>query len=101
MTFPQINAEQVTALTDMAKGEGAISVVVPDVKLDTYENYNLIQNELCDLNQLVILGLLKDITGECTNKLEKMFNLTKRQFRIFEITAIGKKMFDGVERAIQ
>jgi hypothetical protein len=102
MTFPQINAEQVTAMTDMAEGEGAISVVVPDVKQDTYENYNLIQNELCDLNQLVILGLLKDITGECTEKLDKMYTLTKRQFRVFEITQIGQKMFENIgKRAIQ
>jgi hypothetical protein len=101
MGFPQINTEQVTALTEMATGVGAISVVVPDTKLDTYEKYNLLTAELCDLTQLVILGLLKEVTDEHSEQLAQMFQTSKRLFRIFEITNIGRKMFDGVERTIQ
>lgn len=101
MSFPQINAEQVAALTEMATGDGAISVLVPDTKKDNYEKCNLLTTELCDLQQLVILGLLKEITDECSEKLAEMFAKVHRLFRIFEITEIGRKLFDGVERKIQ
>ncbi len=101
MAFPQLNAEQVGALTEMAVNTPAISVPVPDMKKDTYEQYNLMTAELCDLNQLVILGLLKDITGEQGEKLATMYAMSQRNFRIFEITNIGRLMFDGVERTKQ
>ena len=101
MAFPQINAEQVAALTEMAIGDGAISVIVPDTKKDSYKTYSLVTAELCDLNQLVIMGLLKEITDECGDKLAEIFSKVHRLFRVFEITEIGKKMFDGVERKIQ
>lgn len=101
MPFPQINTEQVAALTEMATGDGAISVLVPDTQKDSYTKYNLLTAELCDLNQLVILGLLKEITEECSDKLAEMFAKVHRMFRVFEITDIGRKMFDGVERKIQ
>jgi hypothetical protein len=101
MAFPQINEEQVSALTGMSTGLGAISVAVPDMKKDSYESYNLMTAELCDLNQLVILGLLKEITDQCGDKLATMYAMSNRHFRIFEITEIGRKLFDGVERTIQ
>ena len=101
MAFPQINTEQVSALTEMATGDGAISVLVPDTQKDSYTKYNLLTAELCDLNQLVIMGLLKEITDECSDKLAEMFSQCHRLFRVFEITEIGKKMFDGVERTKQ
>ena len=101
MAFPQLNTEQVSALTAMATGDGAISVLVPDTQKDNYTKYNLLTAELCDLNQLVIMGLLKEITEECSDKLAEMFAKVHRLFRVFEITEIGKKMFDGVERTKQ
>jgi hypothetical protein len=101
MAIPQINSEQVSALTGMATGYGAISVVVPDAKLDGYDKYNTLTAELCDLNQLVILGLLKDITDQCGDKLATMYAMSNRHFRIFEITEVGRKMFDGINRSIQ
>lgn len=101
MAIPQINAEQESALLEMVAGMGAISVVVPDTKQDNYEKYNLLSAELCDLNQLVILGLIKDITEQCGDKLATMFALSNRLFRIFEITHTGRLMFDGQERSIQ
>ena len=85
----------------MATGLGAVSVPVPDVKKDSYESYNLMTSEICDLNQLVILGLVKEITDQCGDKLATMYAMSSRQFRVFEITDIGRKLFDGVERKIQ
>ena len=101
MSFPQINQDQVDALTGMATGLGAVSVAVPDVKKDSYEDYNLMTAELCDLAQLVILGLLKEVTDQCSDKLATMYAMSQRNFRVFEITDIGRRMFDGVERRIQ
>jgi hypothetical protein len=101
MAMPQINQEQVNCLTSMATGVGAISVAVPDAKQDSYEQYNLLTTELCDLSQLVILGLLKEITNAYGDRMAELYAETKRNFRIFEITAMGSRMFDGVERKIQ
>lgn len=99
--IPTVNQYQVDAMVEMATGMGATSLPVPDVKADSYEKYNALTAELCDLNQLVILGLLKDITKDCGDKLATMYAMSSRQFRIFEITEIGRKMFDGVERRAQ
>lgn len=101
MTIPQINTEQMDAMVGMATGLGAISVVVPDAKQDTYERYKLLTAELCDLTQLMILGLLKEITDQCSEKLATMYAMSNRNFRIFEITTIGRTLFDGVQRRIQ
>ena len=101
MAIPQINAEQVAALVEMATGVGAISIVVPDATLDTFDKYNILTAELCDLNQLVILGLLEEITDQCGDKLATMYAMTQRRFRVFEITKTGRMMFDGVERKVQ
>jgi hypothetical protein len=101
MPIPQVNQYQVDAMVDMATGMGATSLPVPDVKADSYEKYNALTSELCDLNQLVILGLLTDITADCGDKLATMYAMSSRHFRVFEITEIGRKLFDGVERKIQ
>jgi hypothetical protein len=101
MAIPEINQYQVDALTEMSTGMGATSLPVPDTKADTYEKYNILIRELCDLNQLVILGLLKDITKDCGDKLATMYAMSNRHFRIFEITETGRLMFDGVERTKQ
>ena len=101
MAIPEINEAQATALTEMVQGLGAVSMPVPDATLDSYAKYNSLQDELCDLNQLVILGLLKDITSDCGDKLATMYSMSNRHFRIFEVTQISRYMFDGTERKVQ
>lgn len=101
MAIPEINQYQVDALVDMATGIGGASLPVPDSKLDSYDHYSKLTSELCDLNQLVILGLLKDITKDCGEKLATMYAMSGRQFRVYQITETGKSMFSGPERAIQ
>jgi hypothetical protein len=101
MAIPQINQYQVDAMTAMATGVGGSALPVPDSKADSYVKYSAMQEELCDLNQLVILGLLKDITQDCGDKLAAMYAMSQRHFRIFEITNVGRKLFDGVDRILQ
>ena len=102
MSFPQLNASQVTLLTDMANGVGAFSHVVPDPKLDTKQDYDKYMEDIRDEEQLVILGLIKEITDQCGDKLAQMFAMTNRMFRVYQITEVGQKMFQGVEqRTIQ
>lgn len=98
MAIPEINQSQVETLVEMAtNGLGAFSAPVPDIKTDNYETYNKMSGEMCDHNQLVILGLIKEITDQCGDKLATMYAMSGRQFRIFEITEIGKAMFSGHE----
>lgn len=101
MAIPEINKSQVELLVDAATGLGAFSIPVPDMKLDDEKKYNQLTEELCDFNQLVILGLFKDISDQCGEMLAKMYAMSKREFRVFEITDVGKKMFGGPERTVQ
>jgi hypothetical protein len=82
---------------------GAFSQAVPDPKLDLAANYEAAMDAIRENEQLVILGLLKEITDTpaCKEKLVTMFGMTGRLFRIFEVTDIARKMFDGIERTVQ
>ena len=103
MAFPQLNAEQVVLLTSMATGVGAFSQVIPDAKLESYKDYTEAMEVVRDNEQLVILGLIKEITDEeaIKEKMANIYAMTSRLWRVYEITVIGKAMFDGVERKIQ
>jgi hypothetical protein len=102
MALPQINEKQLALLISMVEGLGAFSSVVPDPKLDSAESYTIMMEELCDTQQLVIMGLLKEITDdkEVKEKLVNMYSMTGRLFRIFQITDVGVKMFSKDCRAI-
>jgi hypothetical protein len=103
VSIPQLNAEQVALLTSMATGVGAFSQVIPDAKLDSYKDYTDAMEVVRDNEQLVILGLVKEITDEeaIKEKMANIYAMTSRLWRVYEITAIGKAMFDGIERRIQ
>ena len=104
MSIPQLNAEQVALLESMVNGLGAFSQVIPDAKLESYKDYTEAMEVVRDNEQLVILGLIKEITEEPTtkDKLATIFAMTNLLFRVYEITEIGRKMFSGAnERKIQ
>jgi hypothetical protein len=103
VSIPQLNAEQVALLESMVNGLGAFSQAVPDPKLDTVNDYHEAMRTMMDNEQLVILGLIKEITEEpaTKDKLATIFAMTNRLFRVYELTEIGRKMFDGVKRKIQ
>ena len=98
MAIPQINASQVTTIMDMANGLGAFAQAVPDPKKDTKETYDAAMEVVRDNEQLVILGLIKDITDQCGDKLATMYAMADRLFRVYQITEVGQKMFQGVEK---
>ena len=103
VSIPQLNAEQVALLESMVNGLGAFSQALPDPKLDTVNDYHEAMRTMMDNEQLVILGLIKEITEEpaTKDKLATIFAMTNRLFRVYELTEIGRKMFDGVKRKIQ
>jgi hypothetical protein len=103
MAIPSITAKQVVLLTEKVQGIGAFSQAVPDPKLDAANIYEPAMEELRETEQLVILGLLKEITDEpaCKDKLVTLYAMTSRLFRIFEVTDISRRLFDGVQRTIQ
>ena len=98
MSFPQLNASQVETLMDMANGLGAFSQVVPDPKKDLAADYEAAMEIVRDNEQLVILGLINDITDQCGDKLATMYAMTDRLFRVYQITDVGQRMFQGVEK---
>lgn len=101
MAIPQLNASQVTTLKDMSNGLGAFSQAVPDQKKDLAADYEAAMEVVRDNEQLVILGLIKDITEQCGDKLATMYAMTDRLFRVYEITDIGRRMFIGPDRTVQ
>ena len=99
MTIPEVNTDQVLVLQSMCGTIPAISQCVPDRTKDgaLYEEG---MEKLRDTEQLVILGLLKEISNENSMQLAEVFSMTGRLFRVFEITAMGKALFSGEERTI-
>jgi len=101
MAIPQINEAQLTRLKAYASGLGAFSQVVPVEEKDGKENYETYMETVRDTDQLVILGLVKDITEQCSVKVGQLFTMTGRWFRIYEITEVGKALFQGPDRTVQ
>lgn len=102
--IPQINATQVALLESMVNGLGAFSQAVPNAKQDAAKDYEAAMESVRDNEQLVILGLIKDITDTeaCKDKIATLFSMTGRLFRVYEISETGRLMFSGVnERVIQ
>lgn len=93
MAIPQINKEQVETLVNMCGPIDAFSQVVPSKDADG-TNYEVFMDKTRDTEQLVILGLIKEITDSCTEKLANIYSMTNRMFRVFEITDVGRKMFE-------
>ena len=98
--IPQINADQVLLLKDMCGSVPAISQCIPDEAKDGKTYYEEAMDKLRDTEQLVILGLLKEVSEENNMKLAEIFSMTGRRFRVFEITDVGKAMFSGTTRTI-
>jgi hypothetical protein len=96
MSIPQINKEQIQTLMGMVGPIDAFSQVVPSKDADG-DSYEGIMESVRDTEQLVILGLIKEITDDCGDKLANIYAMTNRMFRVFQITDIGRAMF-SVER---
>ena len=83
---------------DLANGMGAFSQAIPDKLFDSAEDYEAAMDTVRDNEQMVILGLIKEITADCGDKLAVMHSMTNRQFRVFQITDTGTKMFEGSDK---
>jgi hypothetical protein len=94
---PEINAAQLHTLKEMVKGTNAFSQLVPDETKDSAKDNAAWTKGLAETQQLVDLGLIKEITDQCNDQLANVFLQTQRKFRIFETTDITKQMFSGIE----
>ena len=94
MTISQISEEQERALEEMCGPINVFSQIVPekDKDGDRDEEWVKLTNET---EQLVILGLLTEITDDHKQRLAEVFIETNRHYRVFEITPVGKAMFGG------
>jgi hypothetical protein len=92
MGIPELKATQVKTLRDTCAEFGAFSQVVPEEKLDGTE-FNEAMEQLRDTEQMLILGLIKEITEEHAEKVGRLLSITGRQWRIFQMTPMGLAMF--------
>lgn len=102
MGIPQINESQVEAMESLCVGLDAFTFVIPEEEKDGPVLYKAAMEQLLDLGQLVILGLLKDISKEQSYKVAQLFVETKRVANIYQITKVGRQMFEGLaKRTVQ
>jgi hypothetical protein len=92
MGIPTLKESQVKTLRDTCAEFGAFSQVVPEEKLDGDE-FEAAMEELRDTEQMLILGLIREITNEHTDKIARLLSMTGRQWRIFQMTDVGTVMF--------
>ena len=90
----EITAEQVRALEEMCGAISVFSQIVPEQDKDG-DRYTEWMQVTAETGQLVILGLVKEITDDHKQRLAEVFIETNRHYRVFEITPVGKAMFGG------
>ena len=102
MAIPTITQDQVDLLESMASGLGAFSMATPEEAKDGKEAYEAAMETVRDNEQLLIMGLIREITEAQMDKIATLFSMTERQFRVYEITDTGRKMFTNAgKRTIQ
>jgi len=98
MSIPELNEAQVHTLYEMIAGTDAFSQIVPDETRDSAKDYAAWMKGVGETDQLVELGLVKEITEQCSSQLANVFLQTNRKFRIFEATPYTRLMFSGTEK---
>ena len=98
MAIPTITQDQVDLLESMASGLGAFSMATPEEAKDGKEAYEAAMETVRDNEQLLIMGLIREITEAQMDKIATLFSMTERQFRVFEITDTGRKMFSNADK---
>ena len=98
MSIPELNEAQVHTLYEMIAGTDAFSQIVPDESRDSAKDYAAWIKGVGETDQLVELGLVKEITEQCSSQLANVFLQTNRKFRIFETSEVGRLMFSGTEK---
>ena len=102
MGIPEIKQSQVDTLISMATTWGGMfTQAVPEEAKDGKENYEAAMEELRDTEQLVILGLIKESTDKYNQKVATLYAMTDHQWRVFEITDVGRAMFTATTKGIQ
>ena len=90
----EITEGQVRSLEEMCGDISVFSQIVPEQDKDG-DRYDEWMKLTAETWQLVILGLIKEITDDHKQRLGEAFLETNRHYRVFEITPVGKAMFGG------
>ena len=98
MNIPELNKAQVHTLYEMVSGTDAFSQIVPDESRDSAKDYAAWMKGVGETQMLVDLGLVTEITDQCSSQLANVFLQTNRKFRIFEATPPTRLMFSGTEK---
>lgn len=86
MNIPEITAEQ---LEWVKKGANTFFLIVPDIHLDKGESLTRWTESNRDVNYLIDLGLLDDVSAMHSDDIKEWFGNTGRQIRVFEATREG------------
>jgi len=96
MAIPTLKASQVKTLEDACQQTGSFAQVEPVESLDG-TLFDAAMEELRDTEQMLILGLIKEITKEQGEKVGKLLCMTGRTYRVFQLTAVGCAMFSTAD----
>lgn len=91
--IPAINERQLNTMHDVFSGMPTFLLVVPDSGFDIPEAFERFTESNREVNQLVELGFLEDITSANKENLAKYTTITGRIFRMFRGTDLGRYMF--------
>jgi hypothetical protein len=94
--IPEITQSQAQAMRDMVNQLGAFSQIVPEEEKDG-TNYPTFMAKTLETQELVDLGLVREITADHNAKMAETYVQTGRHFRVYEITDIGSMLFSDIE----
>lgn len=93
MSIPELNNAQYNTLMSICSGNNSYSQIVPNKTLDSSEDFANWTRGTEDTQKLVELGLMKDVSADNQEKLDRIFLMTNRNFRIYETTEVCRAMF--------
>ena len=96
--IPEINESQL-ALMRLVTADPSMSVFSQTVVKpeDSLQDAITLRQAAIDAEYLVSLGFLKEITQDHQAQIEKIGVNTGRMWRVFQITAMGRAMFQAVQ----
>lgn len=96
MIIPEINESQLkTMLTVCSNPEMSVFSQTSPKDSDPLELQCVMQQGERDVEHLIFLGLLKEITADHQEQIEKTNVESGRTWRVFEVSALGRAMFQA------
>lgn len=97
----EINESQAKLLFGAANFDVHAFANIRPNETDNPETTATLNQQWSDVEQLIDMGLLEDVSAKYPQNIESIKEQAKRDVRIMDLTDVARKMFNnGVERAV-